>query len=362
MVSEPIQKLDFKVDSFINKLTLIFGPSQTGKTVFIKALMKLLQNDIDLGIVVSETEPSNRSYDGFIPSCMIHTQLKFVDGPSSISSKKSVEHKENFLNTIWEWQSERVKFYNVANNLENLIPLAKRIDKDKFKSSYKQILKLREKTFKKIRKENDEVSASEKIEKLNKQYDELIRGICKNIVRKNIKYINVEKLKEKEKVCVNYVDFNPKILIIFDDCAAELKNIQKTDIFRKYFYQGRHNKITTVICCQDDTDIDANLRKNAFNTIFTEPKVTRSYFERAANNFSKGDKSSANKAIDTIFSTEYRLFVYIRDSRNPYYHLKVEKVKKFRFGNVDLWNYCDSIKRDENELNGDSSFFSDFNT
>lgn len=360
MAPEQIQKLDFKVDSFLNKLTLIFGPSGTGKTVFTRALMKLLTDEIDIGIVVSETAVSNKSYDGFIPSCLIHTQLKFSDGPSSITSKKAVDHKENFLKTIWEWQEMKVTIFNVANDLENLTSVAEKIDKRKFRKFFKKINKLSESTMVKLKKEYDEVTASEKIDKAKEKYDDFKKLFCKNIIRENHKRIKHEKLTKEESICVQYVDFNPRILIIFDDCAAELKNIQRTDIFRKYFYQGRHKFITTVICCQDDTDMEANLRKNAFNTIFTESKVTRSYFERSANNFSKIEKTSANKAIDYIFTEEHRMFVYIRDSKNPYYHLKVDKVKKFKFGDPEMWRYCESVKKDENEINDSSTFFSDF--
>jgi hypothetical protein len=98
-------------------------------------------------------------------------------------------------------------------------------------------------------------------------------------------------LSEDERCCLQHLHFNPRLLLIFDDCAAQLKPFFNKDVFRLLFYQNRHSFITVVLCCQDDTDLPANLRKNAFLSFFTEPVICTANFGRQANQFSKHIKN-----------------------------------------------------------------------
>ena len=59
-------------------------------------------------------------------------------------------------------------------------------------------------------------------------------------------------------------------------------------------------KITTIIACQDDTDLPPNLKKNAFVSMFTDPVVTTAMFNRASNNSSKPHKDLVNRSMGDV--------------------------------------------------------------
>lgn len=58
------------------------------------------------------------------------------------------------------------------------------------------------------------------------------------------------------------------LLLIFDECIGDLKPHYRSEEFRALFYQARHLGITTVLCCQDDIDLDRNLSNYAGHSIY----------------------------------------------------------------------------------------------
>lgn len=49
-------------------------------------------------------------------------------------------------------------------------------------------------------------------------------------------------LTEDEKFTLNYINLNPRLLLILDDCAAELHPLFTKEIFKSFF-----TKIVTVL-------------------------------------------------------------------------------------------------------------------
>jgi hypothetical protein len=149
---------------------------------------------------------------------------------------------------------------------------------------------------------------------------------------------------------------NPNILVIFDDCAADLRPFFNKDEFRTIFYNGRHSFITVILCCQDDTDLHANLRKNAKLAFFTDPIVTTSNFERSSNKYPKALQDTIRNSILTVFK-ENRKLVY--DGKNIY-HFTANLFPPFRFGSTILKTLCSKLSEGVDAVNVNNPFYKNF--
>ena len=58
----------------------------------------------------------------------------------------------------------------------------------------------------------------------------------------NRELLKQKHLTEDEKYSLMYLNFNPRLLLIFDDCSAQLKPFFNKEIFRMLFYQNRHSR------------------------------------------------------------------------------------------------------------------------
>lgn len=354
---------EFKLtaDLFINKLTVLYGPTRSGKTVIVQNILKKLRKHIDQIIVVCPTEPSHKTYEKFVPKPLIHYSLGSVD--PSIKKDTPKDAACRFLQAIYDRQTMVTNFYQTHNKAEKWKEFYKKIPGRKRQRSDEiidRINRRRDKVIEKIRREKTGVDAVDSMEIVSAKHSGALEMIYKKYVRENFKEVK-RHCSNKDREILYYIEFNPKIVLVLDDCAADLGLINKTEIFRRFFYQGRHCNITTVICCQDDTDLNANLRKNAMLSIFTSRGVCLSNFTRQANNVPNDVKNMVTDAAARVFKG-HRKFVYLRDDDTGqcYYHLTCPKPKKFIFGSRAIQELCDLVVADSNEIDKSNKFYKAF--
>ena len=116
-----------------------------------------------------------------------------------------------------------------------------------------------------------------------------------------------------------------------------------------------------MLCCQDDTDLPTNLRKNAFTSLFTEPIVCISNFERASNQFPKATRQYVAEVVADVF-VGHRKLAYIRedDRRQNFYHLTCVEPQVFRFGSDALGDLCDAVRVEGTTMDTDNPFYQKF--
>jgi hypothetical protein len=202
----------------------------------------------------------------------------------------------------------------------------------------------------------------QKAKEVNEKFEKMLVLVYKKFLTPNINRLWKQKdLSEDARYSLNYLHFNPRLLLIFDDCTAQLKPFFAKEIFRKLFYQNRHSFITVVICCQDDTDLPTNLRKNAFVSIFTESIVCTSNFDRMSNKFPKTTKTYVAETAPTVF-TGFRKLAYIRedDKRQHFYHLTCEYPRPFIFGSDALTELCAAVRSEGVTMDTDNPFYEKF--
>jgi hypothetical protein len=186
----------------------------------------------------------------------------------------------------------------------------------------------------------------EKVKDVNEKFKKMLVLLYKKYIAPFYAELwDRDDLSEDERYSLGYLNFNPRLLLIFDDCAAELKPFFNKEIFRLLFYRNRHSFITVIVCCQDDTDLPTNLRKNAFVSFFTEQIVCLSNFERSSNKFPKPTKLLVGEIAADVYRGNRKL-AYIRedDRRQHFYYVHFPFPKPFRFGSDASHELCEAVQ------------------
>lgn len=360
-----VPELQLGPSLLMDRTTVLYGPSKTGKTVIVKSIMKHLEGHIEQVLLVSPTEPANRSYDGFIPSPLIHYRMHLPDPTDKRDTPLKASMR--FLETVYKRQEMMAAIYTRANDPETLSTLYTRLTHSERKLGDSYIASLerkRRRVVETVRRQHAQSpgKCDQKVLEVGDKFEKMVVLVYKKFLTPNVARLWKRKdLSEDERYTLHYLHFNPRLLLIFDDCAAELKPFFNKDIFRKLFYQNRHVFISVIVCCQDDTDLPANLRKNAFISIFTEPIVAAANFDRGANKFSKPLKALAGDIIPIVFSG-FRKLVYIRedDKRQHFYHLTCDYPRISIFGSDAFAELCSTVKSEGVTMDEDNPFFTKF--
>ena len=362
-----LPRLDLVPSMILDRTVVVYGPSGTGKSVITKTCMNLVNDHIEQVLLVSPSESSNRAYSGFVDQPFIHYRLFLADP----TVKNDTEQKGGlrFLQAIWKRQEMMASIYTRANNEKVLADLFGRLphaERMEGVSHIKVINSKREKLIDVLKRSTAEPGrAAEKVKEINEKFKKMLTLLYKKyIIPRHQELWARADLTEDERYSLNFLSFNPRLLLIFDDCAAQLKPYFNKDIFRLLFYQNRHSFITCIICCQDDTDLPTNLRKNAYVSFFTEPVVCTSNFERQSNKFPKSMKAYVNEIVAPVFKgrDKHRKLAYIREDPNAkhFYHVSCPYPKPVRFGSVALHELTEAVKSTGVSMDKENPYFDKF--
>jgi hypothetical protein len=350
---------------FIDRTIAIYGPSKTGKTVITKHIMQAVNGHIQQILVIAPSEPSNRSYEGFVAPPFIHYRLYLAD-PANPKKDDGAKGALRFLEAVWKRQEMMAAIYTRANNAETLAQLYGRLPREARAEGLRHIELINEKRGRIIdcvRKQYPEPGRrEEKAKEVNEKFKKMLVLLYKKCIAPYYAELwQRDDISEDERYSLHYLDFNPRLLLIFDDCAAQLKPFFNKDIFRLLFYQNRHSFITVVLCCQDDTDLPTNLRKNAFLSFFTEPIVCMSNFDRASNKFPKPTKDFIGEVVGDVFKG-HRKLAYIREDerRRHFYHVQFPYPRPFRFGSEASHELCDKVQSAGVTMDKENPFYENF--
>jgi hypothetical protein len=361
-----IPRLQVTPSLFLDRSLVIYGPSKTGKTVITKHIMMTVNGYIEQVLVISPSEPTNRSYEGFVDAPFIHYRLYLPD-PANPKKDDGAKGALRFLEAVWQRQEMMAAIYTRANNGKVLSELFGRLPKETRAVGVKYIQLINDKrgrVVEQVRKQyaGEPGRRDEKVKEVNEKFRKMLVLLYKKYIAPYYEQLwERTDLTEDERYSLGYLNFNPRLLLIFDDCAAQLKPFFAKEIFRKLFYQNRHSFITLVICAQDDTDLPTNLRKNTFISFFTEPIVCSSNFDRTSNKFSKQTKQLVAEISVDIFQG-HRKLAYIRedDNRQHFYHVTFPYPKPFRFGSGAAHELCDTIASKGVAMDKDNPFYERF--
>ena len=350
---------------FIDRTTVIYGPSGTGKTVIVKNIMKQLRGHIEQILVVAPTEPSNRSYDGFVDPTLIHYRMHLPDPKDKRDSEQKAALR--FLESVYQRQEMMAAIYTRANDPKTLSGLYARLSHGERRPGDRYIASLerkRRRVVSSVRRQHarDLGRRDAKLKEVSEKFEKMLGLVYKKFLTPGVARLWACKgLSEDERYSLHYLHFNPRLLLVFDDCTAQLKPFFNKEVFRKLFYQNRHSFISLAICAQDDTDLPTNLRKNAYTSIFTEAIVCTSNFERGSNKFSKATKAYVEELLPDVF-VGFRKLAYIRedDKRQHFYHLTCAYPRPFRFGSPALDELCRAVRSEGTTMDTANPYYERF--
>lgn len=342
-----LQEFDFDYKRFLDRTTILYGESGTGKSFVMVDVLHQLKTYVEQIIVISPTDRQNHTYDkGIVPLPCIHY---------SITPK--------LLDDIWERQNALAAVYTKANNVDILKKLFDRVSNSSYERGIIDSINRKRRDYEReINDETtDEGSAKGKIADMETECKKLIILIYKHCINKYKIPLSKLSLTKDEIFTLKYLNLNPRLVIIFDDCTDLLKKFRAHPVMQKLFYQGRWAFITALIACHTDKALDAELRKNAFVNIFTGEKSAISYFTRKSNDLDKEEMLRANTARKTAFTpmAKHQKLVYVR-AEDKFYKFTATAREGLRFGSSVIWEYCRQIQAEAGSINTDNKFIGGF--
>jgi hypothetical protein len=328
--------------NFFRRTTIAYGPSETGKSVIVRWIMDLLQPYIPAVIVICPTDGANEGYKGIVPERCIFTRID-----------------TKLLEDIWARQEEASETYNKANDINVLRALFMKANDMTATSMAGRIERITRDSLAQMSRDPSLNSAQRKEQSkaIEKSLTSALRRIFKKTIRNYREPLARRRdLTEDEKFAIKFIDFNPALLLIMDDCQAQITEWIKNSTVAKLFYQIRHVWGTLVMTMQSDTGrpgLPPGIRGNVFTSIFTDPTVATRFFNNKENGFTADDRKRATKIIYELFkengngAENYKRFVYARlDKKAKFRYFIPDDPENLRFGAPALWKLCDTIPND----------------
>lgn len=280
-------------DFFINKITIVYGPTQSRKTTLVKNIMLLLKDYFPIVAVYSPNNRVNGDFLDIVPPNFIYKDI-------SIELLKRFYHRqEDFTNKYITLEREVKRIYDSVKKQEDI-----------------------------------------DFESKNKHRKNLIRQHMKEVLINNKYRINTTDCEN----IVNYFNSNTKFLLILDDMSSTVNDFFKKTgepIIKKLFFESRHVNISFICILHNPTDLLPAFRNNAHTNIFCDKSIARSWFSK---NTDPHTKKLADKVIDEIFRNKDNKMIYDKDG-NKYYYMVPEVIDNFRMGYDALWKMFRNITR-----------------
>jgi energy-coupling factor transporter ATP-binding protein EcfA2 len=344
-LGDEIKWLPKDKNNYLDKSTLIFGGTGSGKTTIIEEILFLLKDDIPNFIVVAN-ENSMKAYKNKLDRRCILNDLT----------------KEKLLR-IWNRQKSLTQCYEIANDINILESLFHKIE-DKEIIIIIDALKTRTNQYINMIDSNKEYTFAQKKTNTNALLElqfKKIKEYYKNSIRNNILKLKEMKLTLNEMTALEYIDLNPRLMIILDDVSDKFKGWMKlfkkgeTNPFESIFYQGRHNFITFLFAAHDDTVVEPQLRKNSRITIYTNSQSLITSFGRAGNGYSIQERKFADRIATYIFGDEaagiktHQKLCYVREDSKPFRYTIANIYPDFTLGCIHLNELINAMpKRNDN--------------
>lgn len=331
-----IKTIQREPSQFMLKNIVMYGANNSGKTTLLLDIMAQIRPFIPNVVAFAPTADSNNSLKGVVPDLLINRHVELQK-----------------IKEVYTRQKEATVAYNTANDPIVLQSLFKRVAGNSQLAIEDKILQLQQLMDRKLEQSTiNNIERSKQSKKISEMAVTFRVSLYKAVIRSTARVLTKMKLTAAESQAIKFLDFNPHLLMIFDDCASIFtKKFQNDTMIKDLFYMYRHSFITIIFTFQDDLGLESFLRKNASLSFFTTQQCANAYFERGSNSFSRDMKLDANMKASVIFDQnqravpEYSKLLYIRNDPDPIRYYTAELHAVFRFGTKALWKYCEKIEQ-----------------
>jgi hypothetical protein len=337
--------LEKTADNYLDKTTFLFGGSNSGKSTIIEEILYLCKDYIPNYLAIAP-ENSRETYVSKLPSNCIKDDLT-----------------KQKLQQIWQRQTNATAIYKTANNPETLKRLfCKAPDRE----SLVAVTAIQRTALAKVSEIEQTVAdfalRRGQINNIHVMRDKKIIAIYKKTIRQYKDYLMKQDLTLEEKTTLNFLDFNPRFMLIIDDCSEMMKKWNnyfgknESNVFEQILYKGRHNFITLVFACHDDKLIGTELRKGARVVFYTSSQSLVAALNKTGNGYSPKEKKQFMEVADFLFHDEdsefktHKKFCYMRESNNPLKYTIAKKYDNFSLACDPLKELVDKLPKREDQL------------
>ncbi len=317
--------------NYFNLTTLIFGGSNTGKTKIAEEIMNLCKDMIQFFIVVAPLT-SMTVYKEIIPERCIFNDL---------SKKRMIQ--------IWKRQEYLTQLCNIANDIDMLKCVFAKISTKEEELKIKSVQYVTNKKIQDIENDSSLTFGQKKAQKnaLIEKKEKYLKTTYKDAIRENKDMLSNMILSPKEMIVVQFMDVNPTIGIIIDDCTEKFKTWKNyfknsENVFESILFRGRHNNITMIVISHDDKFIETELRKNARVVFYTQKATLLGSLARTQSGFNVQERKMIVDMADVIFDEDekshvkkHQKFCYVREDMHPYKYT-IADIYDFNFTNPTL--------------------------
>lgn len=333
---------------FLNRLTILYGPSGSGKSSIITHIMNTLKDYIPVCIVCSPTALMNGDYSNIIPDVAIHSDVT-----------------ENLLTNIFDRQENMLKMYHLVRDLDKLRPLFRVIANHSELERIETLSRILHQGYLHIKKHCDADDYDIKKAELEDTFTRKALRCMRNAINANIKKLLEMDISDIERSMLLNFNINPNILLIIDDCAASVKSWRDLEVTKALFFQGRHYKITVLLTMQNEAIITPPLRQNAHISVFTTEKIVNTFCRKQSSGLSNEDIKKMAKIASSLFlpsdnktKPNYKKLVMFSQLISTEFKIQfmIANPKKRKFGSDPYWQLCKDLKKD-NEINANTNKF-----
>lgn len=340
-----------KPEDFLRRLVVLFGESGSGKTQYVKDILYRLKDIVPNVILFSGSESQNKDFEGIIQRAWIHDTCE-----------------SEILKKIFDRQKMATEVYKQANNIDTITELYNTVAEDEEKMLIKRAKELHEAQINQINSSREVFDVKKsKIDQTNGFYKLYCCRVMKACIQKH--QLRLKSVRyptgSSQSICLKYLNFNPNLILIFDDMASQIKKLSKDPTIESLFFQGRHSYITSIYLFQDDKTIPPPLRKNAFIKIFCTYECASTYFDTVSNGLPRNTQKIAQAVSSHLFrankdgTRNYKKLIYIRDAAEKLQYSVCELRDKFQMGSHYLKDYSEKIENDD-KIDTSNEFLSNF--
>jgi hypothetical protein len=336
--NRPIPKVDDSRKYFLNVLTILFGPSGSGKSSLIMHILNTIRDVVPMGLVCCPTNATNGDYNKIIPAECIYDDLT-----------------ADLMKKIFVRQSNVLAMYGMVRNLDILRPLFEMVADEAARAKISKLDRLIQDGIAKVRTTYDPDEVESVVEDLQGRYQKKAVKIMRACIKEHSQMLSGMGLSEMQRLILNNLEINPNLLLIIDDCAASIKEWRDLEETKQLFFQGRHFKVTTILTMQNESIIPVPLRSNAHISIFTTKKIATTYFLKASSGASPEERKRIEKIAAIVFAANddrnrpnYKklvMFGSIIGTEEKIQYMVANPMRK-RFGSNATWEMCNRMRRE----------------
>lgn len=333
------KEYQFDSEDWLDRSAIWYGASGGGKTIHMMHVINLLHDKFPKVIVFCPTAEYNKVYKNKVDDMFVYTELTPENFERVYSRQKEVV--DMYINSCnYDVAKEVFDAFATREQLEASARLHSKLDEE----------------ISKIHSSN--LADMMKAQKINNVTEDFKREIvvyykaCLLPVRNQIDTSNLSQAGANFVLCM---DLNPRILLVFDDCQEEIKDMlskKKSNcalFLRNLFSRGRHMFVTHFYTFQDDTILVPFMRKNAFVSVLTRQSEANTFIPRAANGIEKGAQKIGLELVRKLFQgdTDFRKMLYFREKKpdEMFQHYTASRGGVFTTGSLIINSFCENVRQ-----------------